>query len=104
MQKYRPSNGTEGDYFIAEHCAQCRHEKFLHTQDHADMKCEILSRTMLHGVTDPEYPREWVYIDDKPTCTSFARWDWYDGEGCEPPPDDPSQLVLPFIIEELELV
>lgn len=63
---------------------------------------------MVYNVNDKEYPEEWIYDkDDKPTCTAFVKWDWGrddDGNWIEPapvPPEDPNQLVMPFILEEL---
>lgn len=58
----------------------------------------------MYNVNDKEYPDEWVYDEnDRPTCTAFVKWDWGrddDGNWIEPvipPPDDPNQLVMPFI-------
>lgn len=55
--------------------------------------CDILVRSLAFGTDDPDYPTEWVRIDDEPTCTAFLE----DG-GDEPDPPapepDPSQLVL----------
>lgn len=96
---YRPSNGTEGECFIYYHCRQCIH-------DHPDMmhpkKCLILTSTMCFDPTDPEYPKEWIYKDGKPTCTNYVKWDWGndgdpddpDNPKATPPPPDPNQLHL----------
>lgn len=106
-KSWRPSNGTEGEIFIDDFCAQCIHEKFWHTQDHADKQCEIFNRNLLEdmGVEIPE-----LIYDERgmPTCTSFVKWDWDkddDGNWNDPPPPmpyDPNQLVIPFEFEELE--
>lgn len=106
---YQPSNGTEGMIFMENHCFQCIHEKFSHTQCHEDKKCDIMSRTMLHDPGDDEYPEEWIYLDGKPTCTKYQHWDWggddpFDDGLNEPPPepiDDPNQLMFPFMIDEI---
>lgn len=104
-ENYEPSNGTEGSYFIEKLCMNCIHEKFMHTQDHSHLKCDILSRSILHSSKESEYPKEWVYDENnKPTCTAFKFWDWGfgddDGNGLnEPPPPepyDPNQLMLPL--------
>jgi len=57
---------------------------------------------------DKEYPEEWIYNEHgKPTCTKYVKWDWGkddDGNWIEPPPppiDDPNQLCLPFILDEI---
>ncbi len=109
-KKYRPSNGTEGMCFIDEYCCNCIHGKYEHTGDTNDNPCEILSRSFLYDVDEKEYPEEWTY-DDKgePCCTAFKKWDWgRDDDGNFknpeiPPPDDPNQLCLPFIFDELEI-
>lgn len=49
----------------------------MHTQDHDDAKCEILTNTMVYDWKDPKYPSEWTYDEkDKPCCTAFKKWDW----------------------------
>lgn len=50
---YRPSNGTEGDMFIARFCDRCRL-----SPDNGGA-CDRVFRSMLHAKTDPEYPQEW---------------------------------------------
>jgi hypothetical protein len=63
--KYRPSNGTDGDIFIERFCNHCR-------KDAVCEGCEIQLRTMAFDIDEPEYPTEWVYdADGKPTCTDF---------------------------------
>jgi hypothetical protein len=64
---------------------------------------------MGYDVKDPEYPREWCYDESgKPTCTAWVKWDWgTDGDPDDPdnpkyrPPDDPNQLCMPFIFDEI---
>ena len=108
---YCPSNGTEGDYFMAKFCDRCIHEKFSHTQNHRDKQCDILSRSMIYDRKDKEFPKEWQYGEnDNPLCTAWVKWDWKndgdpddpDNPKAPPPPPDPNQLCLPFIIEEIE--
>jgi hypothetical protein len=109
IRKYRPSNGTEGDGFMSNHCYQCIHEKFIHTNQHGK-QCDILDRTMMHGVDDEEYPTEWVYNENnKPTCTNWEKWDWgNDGDPDDPDNpkapvvEDPNQLCLPFELMAIE--
>lgn len=99
-RKYQPSNGTEGMYFTEEHCMQC-----LHCDPDPDGKkqCEIMMRSFLYSVNDPEYPSEWTYDEnDKPTCTNWQKWDWgndgdpddRDNPKAPPPPPDPNQLDM----------
>ena len=61
---YRPGNGTEGDIFYSEWCALCHHD--------LNDRCEILTRTFIYDLRDPEYPTEWVTRKGHPTCTAFA--------------------------------
>src|SRR5688572_20466673 len=102
-EKYRPSNGSEGCWFMGKFCENCKHEKFSHTQKDGDKQCDILNRTMMHDVDDPEYPSEWTYTEvDTPTCTAFSFWNWRDKhtgeliEPEEPEPIDPNQAEIPF--------
>lgn len=107
---FRPSNGTEGMIFMDAFCMRCIHEKFSHTLDHADKKCDILSKSMLHELGDVEYPKEWIYNEEGwPVCTAWKHWDWGgddwdNGNINEPPPEpvnDPNQLMFPFMIDEI---
>lgn len=106
-RKYRPSNGTEGEYFVDEHCMNCFH---CDPDPCGKKQCDILCRSLIYNTSDPEYPKEWVYDEnDKPTCTAWKKWDWgNDGNPDDPenpkfvPPDDPNQLCLPFELESIE--
>ena len=59
---YRPSNGTEGDFFIAAQCGNCT------KQD----GCRIVRETMRYHEDDIRYPKEWVSDADgnNPRCTA----------------------------------
>lgn len=73
---YRPSNGTEGEYFYATWCRHCQRDA-EHRADPINADgCEILLRSYALDITDPEYPSEWTYRDGEPVCTAFVR------EGC----------------------
>ena len=109
-KKYRPSNGTEGLGFVEHYCANCIHGKYEHTGDTNDNPCEILTRSFMCGIDDKDYPEEWQYDDsNRPTCTAWKKWDWGrddDGNWIEPAPpptDDPNQLCMPFLFDELEI-
>lgn len=65
LRLWRPSNGSQGDSFMANFCEKCRND----TPDHP---CRILTATMAFNINDPEYPKEWCYVDDRPTCTAFV--------------------------------
>ena len=65
-EKYRPSNGTEGEMFMEKFCYRCIHE------DGDENLCNILSSTFWHDVDDKESPPEWQYgKDGQPLCTKF---------------------------------
>lgn len=89
---------------MESHCFRCIHEKFTHTQDHNDAKCDIMTRSFLHQLGEKDYPAEWVYKDNVPTCTAWVKWDWesdIDGNWNDPDPtylptNDPAQLCLDF--------
>lgn len=98
MKKYRPSNGTEGDIFHEKYCWNCIN---CNPDPSGDKQCDILMRTLLFGINEPEYPKEWIYVDGKPTCTAWVKWDWgEDGDPDDPDnpkapiPYDPNQLML----------
>jgi hypothetical protein len=108
-QPYQPSNGTEGMRFCGKFCDQCIHEKYSHTLNDNDKKCDILTRSMVYGVNDLEYPKDWIYdVDNNPTCTAWVKWDWNqddDGNWNDPPepePVDPNQLMLFSEWDEIE--
>jgi len=103
---YRPSNGTEGEYFMSEFCYQCIHEN---PNSEGKPKCNIMTSSMCFSISEPEYPKEWVQdIDGKnPRCTKFKKWDWgNDGDPNDPEnpkyvtPKSPNQMHLPFYIKE----
>jgi hypothetical protein len=64
---YRPSNGTEGECFIASWCGTCG----LSAAPEDLIGCSITGRTMLHDVDDADYPAEWIFADGKPRCTAW---------------------------------
>lgn len=98
-EKYRPSNGSEGCAFMDHFCEHCANEKFIHTNRHGDLQCNIADRSMIYDLKDPEYPSEWTYDQDGlPTCTAWKYFKWEldnDGNLIDPPPaPDPNQLSL----------
>jgi len=67
-EKYRPSNGTEGDIFTAEWCGNCLHYKDPETEEY----CQILGDTFAFNVDDDNYPGEWTYDENgKPMCAAY---------------------------------
>lgn len=110
---FMPSNGTEGMIFTEAFCEHCLHEKFSHTQEHGDKQCDIMNRSIIHWYEPkhPQYPKEWVFnTEGWPICTAWQKWDWNrddDGNWNDPPrpePEDPNQLVMPFIIEDVPIL
>ena len=66
-QPYRPSNGSEGEMFMAAFCDRCKLNA-----DELD-GCNILSDSFCYDVGDPEYPKEWTHDGrGRPTCTAFV--------------------------------
>jgi hypothetical protein len=71
-KKYRPSNGSEGDWFMESFCIKCKHEYYLRTGKDNARQCKILDATMMLNIDNPQYPKEWTYDDnDNPICTKF---------------------------------
>lgn len=62
---YRPSNGSEGDWFMSKWCRRC-------VKDSAAMPCGIIARSMALDIGEKGYPREWVEDGDGPRCTAFS--------------------------------
>ena len=53
---YLPSNGTEGMMFMSEFCNKC----------YKTSGCTILIKSLCGY-----QPKQWIYKDGEPTCTSF---------------------------------
>lgn len=71
-EKYRPCNGSEGDWFTGQFCDQCAHDAKWHETENPEDGCQIFFRTMIHNTDHEEYPSEWTYDENgKPTCTKF---------------------------------
>ncbi|EME69738.1 hypothetical protein H261_11909 [Paramagnetospirillum caucaseum] len=72
-QKYRPSNGTEGELFYGAWCADCAREAAYRADPALGEPCPILSATMTFDVSNPLYPEAWQFgADGQPTCTAFT--------------------------------
>lgn len=67
---YRPSNGSEGIYFMSRFCDRCQRDAAY--RDGTGDSCPIAAATMAFKITDPDYPTEWVQDDSGPRCTAFA--------------------------------
>ena len=68
FKKYRPANGSEGDFFAMHWCEQCSKDDLEN-----DIMCPIIGQTMALDVDDPHYPEQWRYGEDgRPMCTEFS--------------------------------
>ncbi len=107
MEKYRPSNGSEGMWFMEKFCENCIHDN--PDLEKESPRCEIIALTMCLDAEDDRYPEEWTYdADGNPVCTNFKKWDWgNDGDPEDPDnpkspvPVDPKQLCLPFEVNAI---
>ena len=72
-EKYRPSNGSEGDSFIAEWCVNCARYETDEDDLTAEFDyCGILGDTFIYADDDKKYPEEWTYDENgKPCCTAY---------------------------------
>lgn len=65
-EKYRPSNGTEGEFFMRAWCYQCTNWTY-------EDGCQIHRETMMYDVDEPGYPAEWrIGPDGQPECAAFG--------------------------------
>ena len=68
IKRYRPSNGSEGDRFMAEFCEHCAKS----TPD--GLGCEITDRSMVFDEDDPRYPKEWRWIEGVSHKRGIGYW------------------------------
>lgn len=66
---YRPANGTEGEAFEAQWCANCWRDAAFSYGD--GDSCTIIADAMAFDVDDPEYPKQWIIEAGRPLCTAF---------------------------------
>lgn len=88
-QPYRPANGTEGNVFMAQWCANCARDREHQVDpDNAD-GCDILAATFVYERDHPKYPPEWRCDGPSgPRCTAFVK-----AEIAGPEPIDPAAAV-----------
>lgn len=61
-EKFKPSNGTEGELFMTEYCDKCQRCG----------TCELIGDTMIYDIDDERFPHQWQYgSNGQPTCTDF---------------------------------
>lgn len=73
VEKYRPSNSTEGEMFEAKFCDRCEHDRVTRETGDYSKGCPILATTLLLDTSDPLYPVEWVWERGNPVCKAFKR-------------------------------
>lgn len=62
-EKFRPSNGTQGEAFMDDWCGCCG--KYW--------ECDIAARTLMHDIDHPAYPDEWTYGENgEACCTAYT--------------------------------
>lgn len=72
LRLYRPSNGSEGDWFRGQFCDRCVRDRDWRESE--TNPCEILNATLCLSTDDPHYPSEWRYDEnDDPVCMAFDR-------------------------------
>lgn len=59
-ERYRPSNGTEGEIFIETFCFRCQRDAAYQADPENAEGCPILANSFAYGINDPNYPVEWV--------------------------------------------
>lgn len=73
---YRPGSGTEGMAFDEAWCDHCTRDKEYRDNPDSDpgfTGCQIIADTFAFDITDPRYPKEWIYgKDGRPCCTAFT--------------------------------
>lgn len=73
---YRPHSGTAGVDFDQQWCEHCtRDAEYRGDPDNVDPAkgCKIIADAFAFEITDPRYPKEWIYGDDgQPKCTAFT--------------------------------
>lgn len=75
-EKYRPSNGSDGDGFFAAWCCRCARDKSMSDGKDFDACtpeeiCPIIADSLAFHIDHPKYPVEWIRDADGPKCTAF---------------------------------
>lgn len=72
-QPYRPSTGTEGAAFQERWCDQCARDAAFRDDPDFGTGCQIVADTFALDITNPKYPKEWVFDrEGRPCCTAFT--------------------------------
>ena len=70
--KYKPDSIDEADHFYETWCDNCIHDKAYRESERGEDGCPIIAKAFAYPITDDEYPRELVFKDNMPVCTSFS--------------------------------
>ena len=75
IQKYRPSNGAEGECFQEDFCYKCQFYQ-------EEAGCPILNATTVYDVANEKYPNQWTAGDgfENPICSGFRIKEKHDSE------------------------
>jgi hypothetical protein len=68
IELFSPSNSDHGEWFHEQFCYKCA--KNPRSID-AKNQCMIWLSAMAFRIEEKEYPKQWRYVDGKPTCTAF---------------------------------
>lgn len=88
---YRPSNGTEGEYFMSVWCARCERDRARREDFDPLGGCSIICDTMAYDIGHPDYPTAWVIAEGRPICLAFEAVD------ADNVPLDPNAVVRPLL-------
>ena len=73
-EKYRPSNGSEGEMFMGRWCVKCSEDEL--NDETGEGGCKIIADAFCYSLTDENYPAEWQYGEDgQPLCSAFQMRD-----------------------------
>jgi hypothetical protein len=99
VKKFQPCNGTHGEMFMSEYCFTC--SKWA-VDSGAKGQCKIRMHTQIFRVEDDEYPIQWCYVDEEPTCTAYKNRDEYNRERREKrkPSSSKCKLTIDLFSEE----
>ena len=90
--KYRPSNGTEGEMFMSQFCYNCVKYPINPNAKH---QCKILCNMMVFNINEKEYPKQMIYDDSgKPTCTAYINRKAYNAKRIRKPKNNKNQPSL----------
>ena len=67
---YRPSNGTEGDYFEERFCGRCERDRKWRESEGKTEGCEIHVMMLAYDERNTACPEEWV--EDVDDTSSYA--------------------------------